>query len=358
MTVADCLSPRPSCRSGYLSLSRSERAADRPRRAVLASLACGALALAGWPRPGQAQPRLEPVGPTLADKGSAHYRFERLDFISADGRRRYRVVCAVPRLPPPPAGYPTVYLLDGNAVLQALDENLLAGLAASGRPPLLVMVGYETPLPFDRVGRSHDFTPTLDLGDGRATGDVDPVSGLAIGGADDFLAFLLDPIAAAVVRLAPVDDSRRTLWGHSFGGLFVLWVLLSRPEVFTSYVAADPSLWWHDGILLELEADARPLPPAGRQLLVIAGGDREEGAPPRAETVRRSDVDPGLVDRMRAARRSLPAEALIDFVIRQSRRPGLAVSLELFEGMAHGPLFAAAIGPGLDFAVSVDGRER
>ncbi|HXR01963.1 MAG TPA: alpha/beta hydrolase, partial [Pseudomonas sp.] len=41
---------------------------------------------------------------TLAETGSAHYRFERLNLDSTDGQRHYRLDIGIPRNPPAPAG--------------------------------------------------------------------------------------------------------------------------------------------------------------------------------------------------------------------------------------------------------------
>jgi len=38
--------------------------------------------------------------------------------------------------------------------------------------------------------------------------------------------------------------------GHSYGGLFALHALLRRPQFFSRYAAAAPSLWWQDGFIL------------------------------------------------------------------------------------------------------------
>lgn len=42
------------------------------------------------------------------------------------------------------------------------------------------------------------------------------------------------------------------LMGHSFGGLFALSTMASRPEFFDAWVAADPSLWWDGGVLVRM----------------------------------------------------------------------------------------------------------
>jgi pimeloyl-ACP methyl ester carboxylesterase len=38
----------------------------------------------------------------------------------------------------------------------------------------------------------------------------------------------------------------RVLVGHSLGGLFAVYALIRRPDLFTGYVVMEPSLWWND----------------------------------------------------------------------------------------------------------------
>ena len=99
-----------------------------------------------------ARPDLQPLGPNIADKGSAYYHFTQRQYDSADGERHYRVWTAVPDKAPPAAGYPVLYMLDGNAVMDKLNDALLQQLSA-GSPPVIVAIGYLTTLPFDTAAR-------------------------------------------------------------------------------------------------------------------------------------------------------------------------------------------------------------
>lgn len=85
-----------------------------------------------------ARPDLQPLGPNIADKGSAYYHFTQRQYDSADGERHYRVWTAVPDKAPPAAGYPVLYMLDGNAVMDKLNDALLQQLSA-GSPPVIVI---------------------------------------------------------------------------------------------------------------------------------------------------------------------------------------------------------------------------
>ncbi|MEH3296026.1 hypothetical protein POW16_23310, partial [Raoultella planticola] len=77
-------------------------------------LSCMALLYAGK---SAAKPDMKPLGPNIADRGSAVYHFSVQQFDSADGKRHYRVWTGVPDRSPPPSGYPVLYMLDGNALI-------------------------------------------------------------------------------------------------------------------------------------------------------------------------------------------------------------------------------------------------
>lgn len=95
--------------------------------------------------------------PPLAETGSAHYRFERLNIDSPDHQRHYRLDIGIPRSAPPATGYPVMYLLDGNNVMAELKEDWLGELNA-GAPPLLVMIGYDIDGTYDGEQRTRDYT--------------------------------------------------------------------------------------------------------------------------------------------------------------------------------------------------------
>jgi tetratricopeptide (TPR) repeat protein len=70
------------------------------------------------------------------------------------------------------------------------------------------------------------------------------------GGGDNFLKFI-------ETELIPfVDNNYRThpyrvLVGHSFGGLFAVYTLLTKPKLFDAYIAISPSLHWDDLLVLK-----------------------------------------------------------------------------------------------------------
>jgi len=164
---------------------------------------------------------------------------QQLDVEAATGFR-YRVFVSVPASPPPADGYPVLYVLDGNAafpVAAFLARSAESRRAVTGLvPPVVVGIGYPGAEDFDVTARRRDYT----IGpDGRS--DV-----AKEGGAEHFLDFIEQELKPLLAARHPIDRKRQALFGHSFGGLFVLHALFTRPTGFTTYLASSPSIWWQD----------------------------------------------------------------------------------------------------------------
>lgn len=283
----------------------------------------------------QAQPDLSRrTGVTVADTGAPGWRFEQFRVASADGQRRYRIRVAVPLRAPPPAGFPVAYLLDGNAALMETDATLLAELSAAPRPPLIAYIAHDNDLRIDADARAYDYTPRRPGGD---EAQRDAMGNRRTGGADDFLALIERDVVPKVEALAKADPSRRALWGHSYGGVFALHALFSRPDAFSVYAAADPSLWWGDGYLLEEEKRARRIQGASPTLWLMVG----EGA--RAQThAPPPGRDPQAVAAMQRARRSAPPDAAPKLAERL-RQAGIQVEYRPLPGLSHGRTLGASL---------------
>jgi len=76
-----------------------------------------------------------------------------------------------------------------------------------------------------------------------------------MGGAPNLLAFIRDELQPWVRANYRVDPDDATFFGHSFGGLFATYALVTRPDTFTRYGIGSPSLWWHGGTAFDLEAE-------------------------------------------------------------------------------------------------------
>ena len=177
------------------------------------------------------------------EKPDSGYRFVTRRLLSEDGKRRYRVYIGIPKQPAPSGGFPVLYALDGNAAAAYLDDAAFARLRKN--PVILVLVAPDSSLRIDRAQRAWDYTPPVS-GQTCLHDPIDPA--LCNGGALGFFRLLTGKIRPLVTEAAPMQDVRRqTLWGHSYGGLFVLYAFLYAPQSFSRYVAADPSLWLRGG---------------------------------------------------------------------------------------------------------------
>ena len=222
------------------------------------------------------RPDMSPLGPNIADKGSSFYHFSIRTFASADGQRHYKVWTGVPDKAPPPSGYPVLYLLDGNAVMDRLSDALLKQLAAQN-PPVVVAIGYQTDKPFDLAARSYDYTPPVME---NSEGDGLDRRGWKGGGSAVFQQLLEKNIAPLAEKGLRIDASQRGIWGHSLGGIFALNAYLSS-SFFTSYYATSPTLnRKYVGLLTQLAAINKPDFCAKR--LFFIEGDGAPGKNPQA----------------------------------------------------------------------------
>lgn len=288
----------------------------------------------------------QPPGNTAGD---TYGGFERLSLDVENNGHRYRIGFARPLSPPPPGGYATLLMLDGNAVEEDLAQlRPIASEALAYKAPLIVTIGYETDQRFELAARAFDFTPLLTAGHE----EFDPLDAdRRTGGAESFSALLGKEILPALERVVPIDRQRMGLWGHSYGGLFVLNTLANAPSSFRCYMAASPSLWWRDGYfykaLPELREKLRGTP---FSLLVTSGG--KESEPPTTEQLT------ALRLRREQLRESVPLQAARLYADGLRDLPGAAVDFVEFPGRTHGQAFKASILPSLNwFSRCADGGQ-
>ena len=186
---------------------------------------------------------------------------------------------------------PVLYMPDGG-----IGEDFLhvAGL-------LEVSVGNATMRPFLLVGientqRRRDLTgPTRSSSDRRIAPHV--------GGSAAFRSFLRDELMPAIRSRYPTTGET-AIMGESLAGLFVMETLFTEPDLFDTYVAFDPSLWWDDSSLV-----SAPMPrwPAGRPRTLYLANSGEPSLEPlvRRMVDRLRDVAPAA---LRFTYQQMPAE--------------------------------------------------
>lgn len=194
--------------------------------------------------------------------------------------REYRVFVAVPDAPPPEAGYPVLYSLDGNASFGSLAEAMrLQSRGPHGIPAALIVgIGYDSLEPLVTTERFRDYTVYAEDGElpERPGGTKWPETG----GADEFLDFLERQLKPELERRYRINRAKQTLFGHSLGGFVTLYAMMTRREAFQRYAAASPSVWWKNHVLYTLwEQAGETFPDAGEsapEILLITGTKEKE----------------------------------------------------------------------------------
>ena len=264
---------------------------------------------------------------------------------AASGAPPYLIQVAIPVGPAPEAGYPVVYVLDAAHSFATVTDIVRLQELFFG-PALVVGIRYEDPFEVDR--RGFDFTPPPDQSwaDEAEPGDV--------GGADAFITFILDKLKPAIAQRAKINPEKQALFGHSLGGLFALYVLLTRPQAFDTYVAASPSIQYGDSQILNKLAEIRKrgFPGMQRRLLITVGGLEDAPSPEELRFAKDRNIPipppspPPAPGQDIVSRRSELVESLQSIV-------GLEASFAPFDGDTHNSSIPADLGRGVRWTLSV-----
>jgi predicted alpha/beta superfamily hydrolase len=263
-------------------------------------------------------------------------RARQFDITAASNGRRYRVFVATPVQMEAGKRYPVLYVLDGNAYFRIVADTLtrqsVLGVVA---PAIVVAIGYPTDNPREVFPlRSFDLTPSP---------STDPAMKGRGGGGPAFLRAIEEDIMPLVESRYPADPARRSFWGHSFGGLFVLNALIAKPALFANYALSSPSIWWNDReVLAALPAFAQRVHTSGkavRVLLLSAADEQYRGADPVLLA-----HDQRLVDNAS------------ELAARLATMPAAEVSVQrvIFDGELHETVSPASISRTLRFALPVE----
>jgi predicted alpha/beta superfamily hydrolase len=164
--------------------------------------------------------------------------------------------------------YPVLYLTDGDAHLTH-TRGTVDFLVRNDLIPSVIIVGVTN------TDRTRDLTPThANITEEDETVREFPTSG----GGSRFLDFFereLFPYVESHYRTQPY----RLFAGHSFGGLFALNALFTRPDMFDAILAVSPSLQWDDDLALRQAESFLAEPRTLNVSLFVAMADEEEGDP-------------------------------------------------------------------------------
>jgi predicted alpha/beta superfamily hydrolase len=173
---------------------------------------------------------------------------EQFDLPHPRGEGAFRITVARPDGLPEGAKVPVLLVTDSDILFGVAAEIARLRAVAGSHPHALVVgIGYGADFMTMAKLRTADLTPPLSEAGRAAIGGLSGLIGDKDGGADAFLTFLTDALPAELARRLPEADLERTaLFGHSLGGLFVAYALLTRPQAFPVFLGSSPSLWWDD----------------------------------------------------------------------------------------------------------------
>ena len=158
--------------------------------------------------------------------------------------------------------YPVMYVLDGTSQDQHTADKI-AVLSDAGLIPSAIVVG----LPNTRGNRERDQTPPYmrrDVNDANSP----------LGAADKFLAFVEKELIPGVESNYRTSGYR-TLSGNSRGGLFVLYSLMEKPDLFQARFCYSTPVWRFDNLMVNKITDFLRSSSGFNSFLYLSVGEKE-----------------------------------------------------------------------------------
>ncbi|MGY3230370.1 putative alpha/beta superfamily hydrolase [Luteibacter sp. HA06] len=196
------------------------------------------------------------------------------ELVSKINGEAYRIKVFLPAAKAPDAGFPVVYVLDGNILFGTFAGAVRNESQARDIKPAIV-VGIESGEGKLSAGRTYDFT-YADLTDYEKSIIVDLGDHPRFGGYEKFRRVIEEEVKPMVEKMARVDRTRQAIFGWSLGGQFVIHTMLKFPESFSAYVAVSPALWRSNrSVFGELEGLQRGATEGNLPFLFIGVGGEE-----------------------------------------------------------------------------------
>ncbi len=131
--------------------------------------------------------------------------------------------------------YPVIYRLDGAGNIP-LATAMIERLQNDNRAPEVIIVAIKN------TNRLRDFYPTVNKEPQGPVGEG--------GGAAKFLAFFEQELIPLVNKNYRTHDYK-VISGASAGGVFALYALQAKPELFQAHIAYSPAVWWNYGAMVK-----------------------------------------------------------------------------------------------------------
>jgi predicted alpha/beta superfamily hydrolase len=139
------------------------------------------------------------------------------------------------------AKYDVVYIIDGET---HFDDFLYIYKFAKSEKllPPLILIALKNTYTSEGNMRDRDFLPEKTAEDVKA------------GGANNFIDFFKNELIPYINKKLPTSGDN-SLFGHSLGGVFTMYVLLKEPGLFTNYFCSDPAFPWNNRRIITMTAE-------------------------------------------------------------------------------------------------------
>lgn len=142
--------------------------------------------------------------------------------------------------------WPTVYLLDGNLYFGMVVEIIRSMSWTSNTSDAIVVgISYDVKTSGEKAfnqimaRREYDLTPVRDKEEEEVCLDWLKRK-VKTGGCPDFYEFIEAQLIPLISRSYRINSSKTVLMGHSLGGLFTLYAMLTKPKLFETYFSISP----------------------------------------------------------------------------------------------------------------------
>ena len=160
--------------------------------------------------------------------------------------------------------FPVIYVTDAST-RAGHTASTMQSLADAGRMPESIVVGVVN------TDRNRDLTPTRVE---SVTIDGAEQTYPTSGGAAKFIAFFETELIPEIERRYRTERYR-VLAGHSFGAMFTLETLFTKPRLFNAYIAISPTVWWDEKQPLRRAAQFIEANPELNATLILGIGNEQ-----------------------------------------------------------------------------------
>ena len=215
--------------------------------------------------------------------------------------------------------YPVMYLNDGPYTFQVASGVTRLPIAAKKMTPVILVGISFAKGEKAQLSRTYDLTPVKDVRWKDKTG-----GGLA------YLAFIETEVIPLIEKTYRADPKERALVGQSFGSLFGVFTLFTKPHLFKNYLLTSPSLWISNKYIFELEEEFSKKHTDLNANLYFATGEFEQIKFGRYHNMVKGQTD--MVARLKSR----------DYL-------GLKIKDEIIEGMHHETTFPIGFTRGIQW---------